>query len=241
MKKLFSVLLISVFSFVSCDTAGILFDEPSPSEIQYALQKLLDSSAIDALATLRDINQQGFGGLLPEELQPVLSTLQATGQLEDIDKVETTLKNVSSDVLSETSEIMKETISNLNFSDGVAVVLGGKEAATQVLRDKMYITVKNRYSSKLENELVTVEPEIMNYWRIGSSAYNLLAASDEKVSGSLPDFIAERSVDLLFSSMGAEEADYRSNIERIGDSVVSKVFNYYRNREAGRDVIGGWN
>lgn len=240
MKRFFSILMISVFSFTSCDTAGILFGEPSAAEVQYALQKLLNSSALDALVKLKAINDEGFGGVLPEELQPVLSTLRATGAIEDLDKVENTLKNVSLDVLNESGDIMKETISELSFTDGVAIVLGGKDAATQVLRENMYTVVKNRYSSKLENELVNVSPEIMNYWQMGSSAYNLLAGSDKKVSGSLPDFVAERSVDLLFSSMGAAEADYRSNIERIGDSVVSKVFNYYENN--GQNSGGyGWN
>lgn len=240
MKRYFTIFMISLFSFSSCDTAGILFDEPSAAEIQYALQKLLNSSSLDALLKLKAINEQGFGGVLPEELQPVLATLQATGAIEDLDKIEQTMMNVSEDVLNETGEIMKETISEISFTDGVAVVLGGKDAATQILRENMYSVVKRRYSSRLETELTTVEPEIMNYWKLGSSAYNLLASDDEKVDSSLPDFVAERSVDLLFSSMGAAEADYRSNIERIGDAVVSRVFNYYRNQENG-NVGFQWN
>lgn len=240
MKKYFALILISTFSLVSCGSLGSLFEEPSAAEVEYALQKLLNNSALKALTTLRDVNQQGFGGLLPEELQPIFSTLQATGAIKDIDKIENTLKNVSADVLSESSSLMKETISQLSFTDGVAVVLGGKDAATQVLRDAMYNSVKNRYSSKLEAELMKVEPEILNYWPIATSAYNLLSNSDKKVQGSMPDFLAERSVDLLFTSMGAAEADNRSNIERIGDSVVTKVFDYYRNRQQGREVIG-WN
>lgn len=240
MKRFFAILMVSLFSFSSCDTAGILFGEPTAAEVQYALQKLLNSSALDALVKLKAINEEGFGGVLPEELQPVLATLKATGAISDLDKVENTMINVSEDVLNESGEIMKETIAELSFSDGVAIVLGGKDAATQVLRENMYTVVKNRYSSQLEDELVSVSPEIMNYWKIGSSAYNLLAPADEKVEGTLPDFVAERSVDLLFSSMGAAEADYRSNIERIGDSVVSKVFNYYRNNE-GNTGGYGWN
>lgn len=229
MKKLVLLLVISVFGFTSCGSLGSLFDEPSEAEVLYALRQLLDSSALDAIATLRDLNQQGIGGLLPEEIQPVFETLKLTGAIDDIDKVENTLKDVSATVVDESGIIMKDAVSQVKFTDAISIVLGGKDAATQVLRNAMYTSVKNRYSSKIDTKLQEVDPQILNYWKIGSSAYNLLGK--EKVDADLSDFIAERSVDLLFSSMGAKEAEYRENIPSLGDQVVTKVFDYYRNRE----------
>jgi len=241
MKKLrhfFAITLVAFLGFTSCDAAKLLFGEPSETEVIYALQKLLDSSALRAIATISDLNNNGVESLLPEELQPVLGVLKTTGAIDNIDEIEAKIGDVAQDVTVETGEILKDAVKELSFGDAVAVVLGGEDAATQVLKNAMYTTAKKRYSSKIENELIQVEPNIMDYWAAGSTAYNLFA--DDKVDSSLADFLAERSVDVLFGEIGNKEADIRNNYQDLGDIVVTKVFDFYKNNPNGTQQ-GGWN
>lgn len=238
MKRILTICLVSLLAFTSCDVVKSIYSEPSESDVLYALTKLMDSSALKAITKMKAVNDKGIGGLLPEELQPVLAGLQATGAIKDLDKVEGTLKNVSGVVVSESGDLMKDAIRQVKFKDAVSIVLGGKDAATAVLKQAMYTSVKQRYSEKISAELTKADPSIEQYWPAAAGTYNLFAK--KKVDSNLSDFIAERSVDLLFSSMGAEEGKYRDNIPSVGDQVVSKVFDFYRNRQnGGENQIGG--
>ena len=75
-KYLFGLSLIAILSFTSCDAAKLLLGEPSETEVIYALQQLLDSSALNTIATIANLSNNGVEGLLPEELQPVLGVLK---------------------------------------------------------------------------------------------------------------------------------------------------------------------
>jgi len=229
MKKLILLALISCTTFYSCNTAKVLLGEPSEAEVIQALQKTLDSSALKALVTLQKLNSQGAEGILPQELQPVLATLKTLGVGEDIDKIEGSIKDVAATVGAESGGILKEAIKEVKFGDAVSIILGGEDAATRVLKEAMYTTVKKRYSEKIAAELTNKDPEIMNYWGMASGAYNLF--SKNKVDDSLPDFLAERSVDALFLAMGAEEKKIRDNPASLGEAVVTKVFDFYKNKQ----------
>ena len=131
-------------------------------------------------------------------------------------------------MLTESEGIVSDAISELKFTDAVAVVLGGEDAATNVLKRAMYDTVKKRYSSRIEQELG--KTDALKYWPIAASAYNLFAR--DKMESSLPDFLAERSVDALFIAMGKQEASIRTDYRSLGNSVVTKVFDYYTKKNS---------
>ncbi|MBX2845193.1 MAG: DUF4197 domain-containing protein [Saprospiraceae bacterium] len=228
MKKMIFIGMMLCMSFYSCNTAKVLLGEPSEAEVLQALTKVLDSSALKALVTLNKLNKQGAEGLLPEELQPVLATLKTLGLGDDVTKVENTITDVVSTVAAESGGILTDAVKEVNFGDAVSIVLGGEDAATQVLREAMYTTVKKRYSQKIEAELLNQEPEIMQYWGMATGAYNLFAKN--KVDANLSDFLAEKAVDAVFLSMGAEEKKIRDNPASLGDAVVKKVFDFYQNR-----------
>ena len=111
----------------------------------------------------------------------------------------------------------------MKFSDAVAIVMGGEDAATGVLKRTMYETIKKRYSSRMEQELA--KTEALEYWPLAAGAYNVFAK--EKVNSSLPDFLAERAVDAVFLAMGKQEAQIRTDYKSLGNSLVNKVFDYY--------------
>ena len=126
-------------------------------------------------------------------------------------------------MLNEGEGIIKDAISEVKFEDAAAIVLGGEDAATAVLKKTMYTTIKKRYSERMEQELA--KTDALKYWPIASSAYNVFAK--EKVDSSLSDFLSERAVDAAFIAMGKEEAKIRTDYKSLGNSVVTKVFDYY--------------
>lgn len=223
MKKLFIASLVSAMMFQSCDVLQNMALAPTTLETTQALKKILNSSAFRAITTLRDINNDGVEAVLPEDLKPVLSTLNTLGMGGEIDKVTNEIKHISGVALKESEGIMTDAIRELRFEDAVAVVLGGPEAATEVLRQAMYTSVKNRYSAQLNAELDNTD--INKYWPVAVGAYN--AFSDEKIETDLASLLAEKAVDGLFLTMGNKEAEIRNDYESLGSSVVNKVFDYY--------------
>ncbi len=217
-----SILTMSVL-FSSCKTLGELGIKPSGFETVMALKNMLDSSTFKAIKKLKNINDGGIESALPSEIGTVLKSLKAVGYGDEVDNVTKSIGQASALVLSESESIIGDAISELKFTDAVAVVLGGEDAATNVLKRAMYNTIKKKYSNRLGQELD--KTEVNKYWPIATGAFNIFASN--KVEGSLPDFLAERAVDGVFLAIGKEEAKARTDYKAIGDKVVTKVFDYY--------------
>ncbi len=218
---LLNILTVSLL-LSSCKTLGTIGLKPSHLETVTALQKILDSSTFQALNLIRK-GSVGIEGLLPKELGQVLGTLKTLGYDEEIRQVNMMIKKASTVALEESKGILGDAIKNINFGDAVAVVLGGEDAATSVLKKSMYKTVKQRYSQRLAKELS--KTDVSKYWPLAVQGYNLFAS--EKIEDSLPDFLAERAVDGLFLAIGKQEAKARVDYTKIGSDVVTKVFDYY--------------
>lgn len=223
MKKALLILLAIATLGSSCATLGALGLKPTNLETVMALKNILNSSTFRALKSLKTLNDDGVTGLLPAELQPVLGTMKTLGYGNEVDKVTSQISSISGLVLNESEGIMADAIKNVSFGDAVSVVLGGEDAATEVLRQAMYGAVKTRYSSRIDQQLQGTEAA--QYWPLATGAYNMF--SSNKVDGNLSDFMAERVVDAVFLAMGKEEKQIRSNYEVLGDQVVNKVFDYY--------------
>jgi len=211
----------------SCSTVKNLLVEPSALETIAALKSILESSAGKAVNALKQIKQGEDA--LPDELKPVLATLKTLGLEDQIDDVEKAVVDASAVAAVESEAVIRDAIKELKFNDAVSVVLGGEDAATQVLKGAMYTTVKKRYSEKLESELS--KKDVTKYWPMATSAYNLFAK--EKIKGDLSDYISERAVDAIFVGMAAEEKIIRGDYTKMGNAVVTKVFDYYTKNKQG--------
>lgn len=226
MKKRVSYCILLLFLLSSCSVIQNFALEPSQLETITALREVLNGSTFRAISSLKNLNQNGAEAVLPDELKGVVSKLRSVGLGGEVDKISGQIANVSGIVLGESQGILTDAIKEVDFGDAVAIVVGGEDAATQVLRKAMYVSVKNRYSTRLDQELQ--KTEVMAYWPMAASAYNLF--SSDKIDGSLPDFLAERAVDILFLTMGKEESKIRKDPASLGKAVVTKVFDYYNNR-----------
>jgi len=215
-------------SAMSCKTLSTMVS-PSTFETVAALKEVMNSSAFRAIKKINSLNSGGEG-VLPKQVQPVLSTLKALGLGDEIDQINGQIARASQVAGKESALIMKDAIADVSFTDAAAVVLGGSDAATSVLKQKMYNSVKKRYSSRIDQELG--KSEAGTYWKTASAAYNVFAKN--KVDSSLSDFLAERAVDAAFLGMGVEEKKIRTDYKSLGSSVVTKVFDYYGKKQQSR-------
>lgn len=223
MKKSLFFATIFAVSLSACSTLQALLAEPTAFETITALREILNSSAFKTIKKLKNINDNGALAVLPPEIQTVLGTLGTIGLGDEIEKVTNGIEKASTIVAEESTGIVTDAIKEVDFGDAVAVVVGGKDAATQVLREAMYGSVKKRYSDRLDVELNKTDAN--KYWPMAAGAYNLFAK--EKIDNTLSDFLAERAVDAIFLGIGVEETEIRNDYKSLGSTVVTKVFDYY--------------
>lgn len=228
MKKIIIPFLILTMMLTSCSTLNKLGIAPTSLETIQAVKGLMDGSSFRAIQALQKMNAAGgVQGLLPEELTPVLNTLKTLGVGKEVDQITTQINGISKMVASESAGIMKDAISSIKITDAVGVVLGAEDAATMLLKNAMYGSVKKRYSERLDTELA--KTEVPQYWPMATGAYNLFAKN--KVDSDLSGFLAERAVDALFLTMGKEEKQIRQDPKKLQNAVVTKVFDYYQNKK----------
>ena len=229
MKKLMIPLLICTMMLSSCSTLNKLGIAPTSLESIQAVKALMDGSSFRAIKALQKMNAAGgVEGLLPKELVPVLGTLKTLGVGKEVDDITKQINGISKMVAGESAGIMKDAISSIKITDAVGVVMGAEDAATMLLKNAMYGSVKKRYSERLDAELG--KTEVPQYWPMATGAYNLFAKN--KVDSDLSGFLAERAVDALFLTMGKEEKQLRKDPKKLQNAVVTKVFDYYQKKKS---------
>ena len=224
-RKFLMPIALTIFILPSCATLQNFLSAPTDLENITAIREVLNSSAFRALTVLAKTTDHGIEGLLPDEVKPVLSTLKTLGLGDEIKKLDDQVGTASEIALLEGKGLMEDAIGELKISDAPAIILGGEDAATQVLRTAMYGAIKKRYGQRLDEEFADINE--LKHWDTAVSTYNLFAKN--KIEGSLSDFIAARAVDAIFLGMGKEETEIRKNPSALNNPVVTKVFDYYRN------------
>ena len=221
------LLILPLFAVVSCSTLTKLATEPSTWETIAAIKEILNSSVFKALTGLQQLNSSNPEQALPPEFQSVVGTLKTIGYGDEITKLTKTVGNASGIALTESKGIMADAIKEVDLGDAVSIVVGGQDAATQVLKNAMKAAVKKRYSASLEAQLN--KTDAVKYWPIAAGAYNMFAKT--KVDSSLSDFLAESAVDGIFLAMGKQESQIRKDPSSLGSAVVTKVFDYYNKKK----------
>lgn len=228
MKKIIAPFLVLTMMLSSCSTLNNLGIAPTALESIQAVKALMDGSSFRAISALQKMNAAGgIEGLLPKEIAPVLKTLKTLGVGKEVDGITNQINSISKMVAGESAGIMKDAISSIKITDAVGVVLGADDAATMLLKNAMYGSVKKRYSERLDTELA--KTEVPQYWPMATGAYNLFAKN--KVDNDLSGFLAERAVDALFLTMGKQEKEIRKDPAKLQNAVVNKVFDYYKNKK----------
>lgn len=227
MKKFIPLFLTVTLVMTSCSTLNQLNLKPSALETVMALREILNSSTFKAVRKLSQLSSDDPTKALPSEFKTVLEGLKTLGYGQEVEKITKQVGSASGVVLKESESIITESIKEVDFGDAVAIVTGGKDAATQVLKNNMKTVVRKKYAERLNAELEKTEAN--KYWPIAAGAYNIFAKN--KVDASLSNFMADRAVDGVFLAIGHEEENIRTDYKSLGKAVVTKVFDYYTKKK----------
>jgi hypothetical protein len=198
----------------------------SQSEIAAGLKQALQVGAKNATNKVSAVN--GFFGnalikiLMPPEAKKVEHTLREIGLGEQVDNAILSMNRAAEDASSKALQIFIDAITSMTIEDGLAILKGKNDAATQYLKNKTTAKLTAAFRPVIQESLDKVNAT--KYWAIVFNTYNELPTTYNKVNPDLPGYVTERALNGVFVYIADEEAKIRLNPAARVTDLLKKVF-----------------
>lgn len=206
--------------------SGLLGANLSNSEIVNGLKEALRVGTRNASGALNKPN--GFFGnqlikiLLPQEVRQVESTLRQFGFANQCDRLILSLNRAAEDAAGKAVPIFVNAITTMNINDGLSILRGGNNAATEFLKRTTMGALTQAFRPVIQSSLSKVGAT--RYWTDVFSIYNRLPITRQKVNPDLPGYVTERALNGLFITVAQEELNIRQNPAARVNDILRKVF-----------------
>jgi len=216
---------INIDQFKGKSGSGSSISNLSSSEITNGLKQALQVGIQNSAQRLGSVN--GYFGnslikiLMPPEAQQVQSALDNIGMGSLVDKAVLSMNRAAEDAAPKAVSIFVDAIRSMSIQDGVAILKGNKDAATQYLRVKTTAALTAAFRPIINASLGKVDAT--RYWSDVFTTYNKIPFTS-KVNPDLTAYVTERALNGLFISIAEEEAKIRSNPSARVTGLLQKVF-----------------
>lgn len=224
-------ILLSLLGFVFLSSCSMLQNtstgagELTEHETQAGLIEALTVGAGNSTTQASKTN--GFWGnaairiLFPPEAIKVKQALQSVGLTPVVERFELSMNRAAEKSASEAKPILIKAIKSISFKDVFEILFGGKDAATQYLRQKTEPQLKAKFQPIVKRSLDEVE--VTKYWNQMLAQYDQIPFMPA-VNADLETYVTDKTLDGLFTLIADEERKIRENpIARISE-LLRKVF-----------------
>lgn len=160
----------------------------------------------------------------PPDAIKVKEKLESIGFKEPVDKFVTTLNRAAEEASKEAKPIFVNAITSMTIQDGMTILKGADNAATQYLTDKTSDALYTAFKPKVKTAIEKVQ--LTKYWEPVINKYNTVTAitGGDKVNPDLEDYVTRRAMTGLFTLIADEELKIRKDpIARVTD-ILKTVF-----------------
>ncbi len=196
------------------------------SEITQGLRQALQIGAKNATNKVAVPN--GFFGnslikiLMPPEARNVETTLRELGFGNQVDNAILSMNRGAEDASAKALPIFVNAITGMTIQDGLTILRGGNDAATQYLKAKTSVALKAAFLPIVRASLA--KTQATRYWASIFKIYNELPTTFNKVNTDLPGYVTDKALAGVFLYIAEEEGKIRTNpAARIND-ILKKVF-----------------
>ena len=229
-KKLF--LAIFCFQFISCDPAALQkaletigTGELTSTEISGGLKEALEIGIGKGSALLSERDgyyKSAYKILLPPEARKVADKLRNVPGFTNLE--ETILEKINrgaEDAAKKAKPIFVSAIRQMTFADAMDILMGGENAATTYLNHSTHAALYQEFNPVIVESLDKFNAR--KYWKDAVDVYNKIPFV-EKANPDLDDYVTTEALDGLFSMVGKEELNIRTNIAARTSDLLKKVF-----------------
>lgn len=157
----------------------------------------------------------------PKEAKIMEDLLIQAGMKKQIENFTRTLNRAAEDAAKDAAPIFLNAITTMNINDGISLLKGGDNAATEFLKGKTSEELKAKFRPVIQNSLKKVN--ITKYWKPLVTKYNKIPMV-QKMNPNLDDYVTNKALEGLFKLLAEEELKIRKDpAARISD-LLKKVF-----------------
>jgi hypothetical protein len=160
--------------------------------------------------------------LLPPEAKQVEQTLRAMGMGSLVDKAILSMNRAAEDAQKKAAPIFVNAITSMSIQDGLNILRGGNNAATNYLKSKTTAALTEAFRPVIQNSLNKVGAPTV--WKSVFTTYNNLPLSKNKVNPDLTSYVTERALNGIYVTIAEEEAKIRTNPAAQVTSLLKRVF-----------------
>lgn len=196
------------------------------TEIISGLKEALNVGAKNATNRVSAVN--GFLGnslikiLMPPEAKKIETTLRAMGMGAQVDRAITSMNRAAEDASGKAVPIFVNAITSITINDGLSILKGPNDAATQYLKGRTTAELTNAFRPVIQTSLNKVNAT--RYWTEIVTIYNKLPTTRQKVNPDLVAYVTERALNGIFVNIAQEEAQIRTNPAARVTDLLRKVF-----------------
>jgi hypothetical protein len=157
----------------------------------------------------------------PADAAAMETKLRALGMGTQVDKVVETLNRGAEEASKSAATIFVSAITNLTITDGLTILKGENNAATEYLKTNTTTALKAKFLPIVTTALSTVE--ITKYWTPLATTYNLIPLVTP-VTTDLDVYVTDKAIAGLFKMIAAEELKIRTDPTARISAILKKVF-----------------
>jgi hypothetical protein len=172
--------------------------------------------------------EDGFNGNLaikvpfPEEAVEIEKKVRKVpGGNKKCDDVVLSINRAAELAAKEAKEVFIAAIKQMTVSDGIAIVKGEDNAATNYLKKTTTEILETKFSPIVEKALSATGAT--KQWETIMTTYNRIPMT-KKINPNLVDYVTKRAIDGLFQMIEKEEANIRNNDGARSSALLKKVF-----------------
>ncbi len=235
-KTIITFLLSSAVTLVSAQNIGNILNQAtsilngsgaslSNADVVSGLKEALTVGAKNSTSKASAFNGFYQNPLIkipfPKEAKVMQDLLLQAGMKKQIENFTRTLNRAAEDAAKDAAPIFINAITSMNLSDGISVLKGGDNAATEYLKSKTVDELKAKFRPVIQNSLKKVN--ITKYWNPLVKNYNKIPMV-QKMNPNLDDYVTGMALEGLFKLVAQEELKIRKDpAARISD-LLKKVF-----------------
>lgn len=235
-KKLLTVLALAFFTVTKAQNIGNILNQAtsilngqgtslSNADVVQGLKEALTVGINNSTAKASAFNgfyqNPNIKIPFPKEAKVMEDLLIQAGMKKQVENFTRTLNRAAEDAAKDAAPIFLNAITSMNINDGISLLKGGDNAATEFLKGKTSEELKAKFRPVIQNSLKKVN--ITKYWKPLVTKYNKIPMV-QKMNPNLDDYVTNKALEGLFKLLADEELKIRKDpAARISD-LLKKVF-----------------
>ena len=190
------------------------------SGLKEALRVATDSTSKTLSSPGGYFKNQAIKIIMPAEALKAEKTLRSIGAGPLVDKAILSMNSAAENAAGQVGEIFLTSIKQMTVTDGLNILRGGDNAATNFLKRTTTTILMERMKPVIENSLKQVNAD--KYWKDVFSKYNMF--SQQKVETDLSNYVTSKALEGMFYNIALQEAKIRKDPAAQVTDILKKVF-----------------